>query len=481
MLFRSRFIMAAIGTTLIFAAPSLLSAHGFGGMHFGGGHFGGGHFGGGHFGGGHWGGGHFGGTHMSGNNFGGGAYRGNVGTPVRTGNLAGARMPAGGVNRGAVGPSRAAAPSFLSQHSRIAGHLAGRGTGIGNLAQSHVSGQLNQAGIGQKMGAGNSFSSRHSIQLASHTTRALHTANSGLANSSRHIGAANGSLQNMRNPFYGQGFGLQFLSNLLYSFGGYGSSGYGGYGSGGYGGGGYGYGGSPYYGSGYGSGYLNSSCSGYGCAYAYNPAVDMSGQYLAYNNILATPVGFDPASAAMTPGTSNGVTLAAITDPAAMLPANPAAPTATVGFADQGEAAFKAGDFNGAIYAWRHAVLDDSKNPVLLMMLSQSLFAAGKFDEAAGATQQAMQQLPKDQWGVVVTNYKELYGSIQSYTDQLRALEKAVADKPNSAGLRFLLGFHYGYLGFPQQAVPQLDKALEFAKEDALSRQLRTEMQTRIK
>jgi thioredoxin-like negative regulator of GroEL len=152
-------------------------------------------------------------------------------------------------------------------------------------------------------------------------------------------------------------------------------------------------------------------------------------------------------------------------------------PSAPASFADQGEAGFKSGDFKAAEYALRHAVIDDSQNPVLVMMLSQALFANGKFDEAAGAVQAGMQQLPKDQWGVVVKNYKDLYGGGQAYTDQLRALEKAVKDKPEDPGLRFLLGYHYGFLGYPTQAVEQLDKTLKVAPQDEMAKQLRDELQ----
>lgn len=50
------------------------------------------------------------------------------------------------------------------------------------------------------------------------------------------------------------------------------------------------------------------------------------------------------------------------------------------GFAAKGEASFKAGDYAGAVYAWRHAVIDDPQNPVIAMMLGQALFATGKYD-----------------------------------------------------------------------------------------------------
>src|SRR5207253_2018170 len=79
-------------------------------------------------------------------------------------------------------------------------------------------------------------------------------------------------------------------------------------------------------------------------------------------------------------------------------------------FGTEGEQAFDAGDYAEAARAWRHALLDDPQNGTLVMMLAQALFAAGQYEEAAGATQQAMQMLPQDQWGVVVKNYTELYG-----------------------------------------------------------------------
>ena len=149
-------------------------------------------------------------------------------------------------------------------------------------------------------------------------------------------------------------------------------------------------------------------------------------------------------------------------------------------FADAGETAFRAGDYQGAVYAWRHAVLDDPQNPVLVMLLGQALFATGQFDEAAGATQAAMHVLPKDQWGVVVTNFRELYGNVPDYTTQLRALETAVAEKPDNPALRFLAGFHYAYLGYPQQAIDQLDKGLKVESRDEMAKQLRDEMQARL-
>jgi hypothetical protein len=149
-------------------------------------------------------------------------------------------------------------------------------------------------------------------------------------------------------------------------------------------------------------------------------------------------------------------------------------------FAEAGERAFWSGDYNGAVYAWRHAVLDAPDNPVLVMMLGQALFATGQFDEAAGATQAAMQMLPKEQWGVVIVNFRELYGNVPDYTTQLRALEKAVAEKPDNPARRFLAGFQYAYLGYPKFAIDQLDKGLKAEPRDEMAKQLRDEMQSKL-
>jgi hypothetical protein len=158
--------------------------------------------------------------------------------------------------------------------------------------------------------------------------------------------------------------------------------------------------------------------------------------------------------------------------------------TATPGpneFAGEGEAAFKGRDYEAAVRAWRHAVLDEPKQGTLVLMLAQALFAAGEYDEAAGATQQAMTLLPEDKWGVLVGNYTDLYSDTQDYVDQLKALEKVVKEKPKDPALRFLVGFHYGYLGYPIEATRELDELLKLASQDKLGRKLRDLMGEKAK
>jgi tetratricopeptide (TPR) repeat protein len=239
-------------------------------------------------------------------------------------------------------------------------------------------------------------------------------------------------------PYYGYGLGFGYGYGL---YGGYGYGGYLGYGYGGYGYGypGYGYNGYSPYGPGYGA--------------------------------ASGPVQYN--------GSSNGLTALAAA-PAKVAQPDSSALKAAKEFGDKGEAAFRAGDYEGAVHALRHAALDDPKNAVVTMLLGQAFFATQRFEEAAGATQAAMRRLPKDRWGVVVTHYTELYGDTSDYTRQLRALEAALKEKPAKPELRFLAGFHFAYLGFTQQAIDQLDTALKFAPLDELARQLRDELRVKL-
>ena len=106
------------------------------------------------------------------------------------------------------------------------------------------------------------------------------------------------------------------------------------------------------------------------------------------------------------------------------------------------------------------------------MLLAQSLFAQGAYNQAAAATELGMSLLPPDQWGVVVKNYKELYPSNGVYTQQLRTLEAAGNKNPDDPATRFLLGFHYHYLGYPAQGEKQMEKAVQLVPKDEFAKRL---------
>jgi len=74
--------------------------------------------------------------------------------------------------------------------------------------------------------------------------------------------------------------------------------------------------------------------------------------------------------------------------------------------------------------------------------------------------------LPHDQWGNVVKHYTDLYPNNQNFTDQLRGLETARTATPNDPAMRFLLGYEYGYLGYPTQAIAEFDKGIALRPQD---------------
>jgi len=149
------------------------------------------------------------------------------------------------------------------------------------------------------------------------------------------------------------------------------------------------------------------------------------------------------------------------------------APISSESFDRQGDRAFRARDYMAANRDWQHAVVDDPSNGTLAMKLALALFAVGKYREAAGMTQQLLMLLPQEKWGQSITDYKKLYSNPKDYSDQLKSLAKAAADKPNDPALRFLLGFHYGYSGRVADAVRELNKLVQLEPKDQLGRKLR--------
>lgn len=250
------------------------------------------------------------------------------------------------------------------------------------------------------------------------------------------------------SPFIG-GFGFPFigLNNYGYNRYGYGYGnryGYGGFGLG------YGY---PFYGFGYRSIF---PFAGFGLGYGG----------LGYGGLGYGNYGYGNGGYGYSRGGSSPTVV--VQQPVAQ-----PATTASVQFAAQGEAEFKAGNYKAAIQSWRHALVDDPQNGVLVLMLAQAFFADGQFNDAAGAVQQGLAMLPEDQWNVVVANYNELYGRSSDYATQLKALEAAAKAEPENPANLFSLGYHYGFLGYKEQAVKKLDQLIKLAPEDELAKRLR--------
>ena len=322
--------------------------------------------------------------------------------------------------------------------------------GIGKIAQGNANLGGQQYGGLNKKYASNNYSYNHGGSTKDFKNDWNGDSNHGNWNGDSNHGNWNGNHNNgshyYHRPFYGYGnYGYYPYRNdywylpLIslawgFPFGGYGPR---------YGYGDIGYGGGGYY------------------DYGYSPS---TAYYSAPIN-ETTVQGIDPASVkgvVPSPVVSNDSS------------------TNVANFVGQGEADFKAGKYEEASRAFRHALVDDPNNGAYMMILGQAFFASGQYNEAAGATQQAAQMLSPDKWGTIVTNYKELYSNIGDYTSQLRALEKARGEKPNDPALHFLLGWHYGYLGYPTQAISELNKTLELVPSDQVAKKVRDAMADKL-
>ena len=237
----------------------------------------------------------------------------------------------------------------------------------------------------------------------------------------------------------------------------------------------------PYYG--YGLGLGLGLGLGYGLAGGYGyPAYGYP--YYGYSDpayYSATPAPSAAAASSNPTSISTSVVTAAASAPPQEIPTPDAKSVArSREFAERGEIEFRVGDYEGSIYSFRHAIVDDPGNPFVTLQLGQALFASGKYEEAAGAIQAGLHQLPKEEWGSFVTRYQDYYGNPQEYTHQLRMLEKAISGKPSSPALHFLAGYHYGYLGFFKPSIEQLNKAVQLEPRDEMSKQLKDVMKKRM-
>jgi hypothetical protein len=139
----------------------------------------------------------------------------------------------------------------------------------------------------------------------------------------------------------------------------------------------------------------------------------------------------------------------------------------------QGSRDFRAGRYVNALRQWQWALADDPFNPEILLLISQTLFALERYDDAAGTMQLAVMNLGATSRGLVVESFSQLYPDSGAYASQLRKLEAATAAKPNNPALRLLLGYHYGYLGYPQSAIRELDNALRLQPRSRVASMLR--------
>jgi hypothetical protein len=126
---------------------------------------------------------------------------------------------------------------------------------------------------------------------------------------------------------------------------------------------------------------------------------------------------------------------------------------------------FKSGQYGRALMMADYALAELPNDPALHEFRALTLFAVERYEEAAAVIYAALSAGPGWDWATL----SGLYDDLEEYTRQLRALERAAVEQPDSAAVQFLLGYHYLVQGHDEAAAEQFAKAAELRPNDALS------------
>ena len=137
-------------------------------------------------------------------------------------------------------------------------------------------------------------------------------------------------------------------------------------------------------------------------------------------------------------------------------------------FFDNARSAFKRGDYRTALSLDEQAVAQVPSDPMLHEFGALCLFASGAYDRAAAVLNSLLAVAPGMDW----TTMSSLYGDVDSYTKQLRALESHVKQRPDDLGARFVLAYHYLVAGHTDDAVDELQYVVAKQPSDVVARRM---------
>ena len=129
---------------------------------------------------------------------------------------------------------------------------------------------------------------------------------------------------------------------------------------------------------------------------------------------------------------------------------------------------FKAGDYARALSLADQALVQLPNDPTIHEFRAQCLLAAKRYDEAAASIYAVLSAGPGWDWATLIN----LYPDIDAYTNQLRALEAYVAQKPDSAPGQFLLAYLYMVQDDKPAAAKRFAAVARLQPQDRLSDQL---------
>ncbi|MFM8415723.1 MAG: tetratricopeptide repeat protein [Planctomycetota bacterium] len=145
----------------------------------------------------------------------------------------------------------------------------------------------------------------------------------------------------------------------------------------------------------------------------------------------------------------------------------PAASPSDAAF-DAALSAFKQGDYAAALAGCDKAVKLAPNDSVIHEVRALSLFALGRYPEAAATLNAVLAVAPGMDW----TTLSGLYGSVDAYTNQLRKLEDFCQANPDSAAGHFVLAYHYLVGGYPDMAADALRVVVAKQPGDVVAKRL---------
>ena len=205
---------------------------------------------------------------------------------------------------------------------------------------------------------------------------------------------------------------------------------------------------------GYGSaGYVNPYYSAMPAAVVASSPYDYS-QPVIINNYIPADTAVSNADAA------------SAQQPAAQEAVSPSSPADAAVDAALGK--FKAGDYAGALAGFDQALKISPKDSVIHEVRALSLFALGRYTEAAAALNAVLATAPGMDW----TTMSNVYGSVDSYTGHLRTLEEFCRTHPDDAAAHFVLGYHYLVGGHTDMAAAALRVVVAKQPGDVVAKRL---------
>ncbi|MCL4854080.1 MAG: tetratricopeptide repeat protein, partial [Bryobacteraceae bacterium] len=135
---------------------------------------------------------------------------------------------------------------------------------------------------------------------------------------------------------------------------------------------------------------------------------------------------------------------------------------------DQAREAFKRSDYRTALKFAEQALQKVPNDPVLHEFNALCLFANGQYQASAAVLNALLAVAPGMDW----TTLTSVYGNVDEYTGQLRALETHCKQTPADSAAAFVLAYHYLICGHADSAKDLLQRVVETQTNDQVARRM---------